>query len=352
METIASRADPPYPGNREGTQGPKSGSDVKVIHGLDAVTLPLAQSVLTIGNFDGVHRAHQQLLAQAGLFAANTGGPVVVLTFEPHPLAVISPSSVPPRLQTPQEKLRCLAEAGANITVVARSEAALLDLEPARFIEEVVRQQFSPTHIVEGPSFGFGRQRQGDADMLVRLAATFGTEVHIVEPVTVQLAERETLMVSSSLIRRLVSQGKVHRAALCLGRPYALLGEVAGGEHRGHALGFPTANLAVSEQLIPGDGVYVGRVTIKGQVYPSAISIGRAPTFGGTQRKIEAHLLDFEGDLYGQSIRVEFDRFLRPQRTFDSAEALKRQISLDVASARCEAGTSYGDPSAGQEGRS
>jgi len=316
---------------------------VKVHFGLEQVDPPIERAVLTIGNFDGFHRAHQQLLAQAGLHAANTGGPVVVLTFEPHPLTVVAPTKAPPRLSPLEEKLRCFAEAGADVAVVARSDPGLLGLEAERFVEEVVRRRFQPTHIVEGPSFGFGRGRKGTADTLRRLAAAFGCEVHIVEPVTLQVDEGETLLVSSSLIRRLIREGKVRRAALCLGRPYALIGTVVEGERRGATLGFPTANLQIREQLVPGHGVFAGNAVLEGARHPCAVSIGAKPTFDGQATIIEAHLLDFGGDLYGKTLRLEFDRRLREQQRFGSPEALAAQLHRDVEAVR-QASCPPGEP--------
>jgi len=321
---------------------------VNVVQGLEAVEPPLTQSVLTVGNFDGVHRAHQQLLAQAGLFAANTKGPVVVLTFEPHPLAIVTPQKAPPRLSLPEERLRCLARAGADIVVVARSDRSLLSLDAETFADQVIRRRFNPTHIVEGPSFGFGRGRKGTPELLRKLAAGFGCEVHILGPVTVQIDEGETLMVSSSLIRNLLAEGRVRRAGLCLGRRYALIGEVVEGARRGRVLGFPTVNVAVSDQLVPGDSVYAGRVIVRGKTYASAISIGSAPTFGGGDRVIEAHLLDFDGDLYHEPIRIEFQRRLRKQQTFESAEALVEQLKRDVQTVRDEAANGTPQPPYGK----
>jgi len=316
-----------------------NGGPVKVIHGLEGVDPPLAGSVLAVGNFDGVHRAHQQLLAQAGLFAANTGGPVVVLTFEPHPLTIVTPAKAPARLSTPDEKMHWLAQAGAQIIVVARSEPALLGMEPERFIKDVLIDRFHPTHIVEGPSFGFGRGRRGTPELLRKVASAFGCEVHIVGSVTVQVDGGEALMVSSSLIRSLLVDGRVRHAALCLGRPYALIGPVVHGDGRGRRIGIPTANVEVHDQLVPGEGVYAGRAVVGAHAYPSAISIGRAPTFGSGKQQIEAHLLDFDADLYGQTIRIEFDRWLRGQRKFESAEALVNQVRRDIDAARCGEGS-------------
>jgi len=308
---------------------------VRVFHTVEAVDPPLPQSVLTIGNFDGVHRAHQQIIAQAGLYAANTGGPVVVMTFDPHPMRIVAPARAPAALQTQEEKLECLREAGADVVVIAKSEPALLGLSADEFVEDVIRKRFHPTHIVEGPSFGFGRGRQGTPAMLGQLAAAFDCMVHIVEPVKIQLEDGDSQMVSSSLIRQLIQNGKVHRAALCLGRPFTLTGRVVEGDKRGRTIGFPTLNLHVpDEMIIPGDGVYAGRTVIDERPLLCAISIGARPTFGVQSHAVEVHVLDFEADLYGATVRIQFDRILREQKAFDGAQSLVRQLECDVAAVR------------------
>lgn len=309
---------------------------MKIVYGLDQLQTPLDRSILTIGNFDGVHLAHQQLLAQAGLFAANTKSPVVVLTFEPHPLAIVAPGKAPARLTSLDEKLQLLESYGANMVVVARSEPELLGLEAEHFIHDLVQKNFHPTHIVEGPSFGFGKGRKGTPQLLKKCAAEFGCEVYILEPVTLQIDAGETLMVSSSLIRKLILEGKVRRAALCLGRSYSICSTVMKGDGRGRTLGFPTANLSPPDQLVPGEGVYAGKVAVDQKVYPAAISIGKTPTFKGHELRIEAHLLDFSGDLYDREIRVEFHHHLRDQKKFDSPDSLKKQLHLDIESVRNE----------------
>ncbi len=310
---------------------------MKVIEGLDKLPAPVAQSVLTIGNFDGVHRGHQQLLAQAGLCAANTGGPVIVLTFEPHPVSVITPEHAPPRLMIGDEKRRALAEAGADLIVIAKSEPALLGLEPEQFVDDILWKRFHPTHIVEGPNFGFGRKRRGTPEMLHELAGRHGCEVHILKPVTLDIDERETLLVSSTVIRDLIQQGKVRRASLCLGRPYALLGRVVHGAQRGRRIGVPTANLEPEDQLVPGESVYSGVARVGNLHRPCAISIGRTPTFSDGALQIEAHLLDFDGDLYDKPMRLEFHHRLRHQQKFESTEALLEQLQQDIAAVRREA---------------
>ena len=307
---------------------------MKVVHGLDSLDPPLRQVVLTIGNFDGFHRAHRRLLDQAVVLAHSGGSPAAVLTFEPHPLTVVAPQKTLSRLTTIDQKLHLMRGAGADIVVVARSEPELLGLEADRFVEDILIRLFRPTHIVEGPSFGFGRGRKGTPKLLASVAAQFNCEVQIVDPVTLAFEDNKDVMVSSSLVRRLVAAGKIHDAALCLARPYCLTGNIVEGKQRGRTIGFPTANLANIEQLIPGDGVYAGRATVGEQAYSAAISIGRTPTFREGVRQVEAYLLDFAGDLYGRSIQIDFDRRLRDQRAFASASDLTDQLHLDVQAVR------------------
>lgn len=309
---------------------------MNVVYGLDGLSKPLDRCVLTIGNFDGVHLAHRQLLAQAGVYAAQSGAPVVALTFEPHPLAVVAPDKVPPRLTSLKDKLALLDQLGVDLTIIARSEPALLHMEAELFVDSVIRERFRPTHIVEGPSFGFGKGRRGNAELLRRLAPSFGCEVHIVDPVRLTLDDGQHVMVTSSLIRELLLGGHVRRAAMCLGRNHTITGNVVAGDQRGRQLGFPTANLDGIEQLIPMEGVYSGLAEVAHRRFSAAISIGRSPTFDGRHVRVEAHLLDFSGDLYGQCLRLEFVRFLRRQMTFASAEALIAQLQLDVQAARLE----------------
>lgn len=314
----------------------RRGLGVKVIHGVEAVDPPIDGAVLTVGNFDGVHRAHRRLLAHARELADQAHAPVVVLTFEPHPLTVVTPQKAPPRLTLAADKIGYLREAGADIVVVARSEPRLLGLLAEDFVRDVLVRRFRPAHLVEGPSFGFGRGRQGNPELLGRLAAIYGYHLHVVDPVTVTLDDGSQAMVSSSLIRRLLLETNVERAAECLARPYALVGEVVRGDGRGRTMAFPTANLEIHDQLVPADGVYAGRTWVAGRPHLSAINVGPAPTFDAPARRVESHVLDFDGDLYGATLRVEFRRFLRPQQRFASPDKLVEQLRRDVHAVRAE----------------
>ncbi|MCH7813606.1 MAG: riboflavin biosynthesis protein RibF [Planctomycetes bacterium] len=319
---------------------------MKVVQGLDAPELDLPCSSLTIGNFDGVHCGHQQIIAQAGLLAANIAAPTVVLTFEPHPITILRPDQAPARLTPLPEKLERLRAAGADLVVVAEANRALLSLEAPRFVERVVAR-LHPAHIVEGRSFRFGAGRSGTSETLADLGRLHGFNVFIVDPVRLQVDPDTTVEVSSSLIRTLIGQGRVHRASLCLGRRYALVGDVVGGHGRGRGLGFPTANLDACDQLIPGDGVYAGFAWLEGESsdearrWPAAISIGVNPTFAGAsgpsarpERRVEAHLLGPEAEMYGRRLRLEFGIRLRDQKKFDSPQALSNQIARDVEAVR------------------
>ena len=309
-------------------------NDVRICQGLDQVPDMLRGCVLTIGNFDGVHRGHQHILAQARIVAARAKNRVVVLTFEPHPLEIVMPQRAPRRLMPLEEKVDWLLAVGAETVVVAESEPRLLSMEPLDFIDNIVVDKFSPAHVVEGWSFGFGRGRKGTPELLKKAAQQRGFEVLIVDPVNLSDTPSEPVPVSSSLIRRLIVEGQVQRAHSCLGRPYALLGMVERGFNRGTTLGFPTANLGRIAQLVPGQGVYAGTAEVGERSFLAAISIGTNPTFEGQISQVEAHVLDCEEDLYGQAMRLSFLRHLRPQRKFDSPEALKRQIGKDVLQVR------------------
>lgn len=283
---------------------------------------------LTIGNFDGVHRGHAALLDVLRGQARAQSGPAVVLTFDPHPLELLRPGQVLETLTTPADRVRLLQEYGADFVVVVRVTKDLLQLSAEEFFERVVRTQFAVQAMVEGDNFGFGRDRQGTVQTLSRLCDQDGIRLTVVPPV--RLAGIE---VSSSRIRASLLSGDVAGAAEQLGRSYRLQGTVGEGQRRGAKLGFPTANLMALRTLAPGDGVYATRVRVGDSVWPSATNIGPNPTFGENARKVEVHLIGYQGNLYGQTLAVEFVRHLRDTRPFRNVEELVEQLNLDTRQA-------------------
>jgi riboflavin kinase/FMN adenylyltransferase len=284
---------------------------------------------LAVGNFDGVHLGHAALLAALRDQARKVSGPAVALTFDPHPLELLRPGQALPLLTTVPDRCRLLQELGADEVVVLHTTADLLGLTAAAFFTRVIQERFAARALVEGVNFGFGRNREGNVATLERLCATAGMPLTVVPPVLLDATE-----VSSSGVRAALQRGAVDEAARLLGRPYRLHGTVGTGQRRGHALGFPTANLGPIQTLVPGDGVYAVRVEYRGTLWPGAANVGSNPTFGETQRKVEVHLIGFQGDLYGESLAVDFLRRLRATRPFASVAALVEQLRRDTAEAR------------------
>lgn len=299
---------------------------------------------ISIGNFDGVHVGHRALLDEARRRAA--GGRTVAVTFEPHPLAVLRPAEVPPRLTGRAERARLLREAGADEVLELEPTPDLLGRDPADFVAWL-RERVPFTAVVEGADFRFGRGRAGDVAELGRLGAQLGFEVSVVPEVTAVLADRTVVRASSSMVRWLLRHGRVADAARLLGRPYELVAATEPGDRRGRSIGVPTMNLARADLAgaqLPADGVYAGEVGLPdGSAHPAAISVGRKPTFtsGAEEAICEAHLVDVERplDRYGERIRVSFRRWLREQRRYDALDALLVQMRIDIERVRADAET-------------
>lgn len=287
------------------------------------------RGALTIGNFDGVHRGHAELLVELRTQASAIGGPAVALTFDPHPLHLLRPDFQVPVLTTLAERARLLHEAGADHVVILRTTRELLRLGAAEFHERVLRAGLAVQAMVEGTNFAFGRNREGTIDTLTHLCQQTGIRLAVVPPF---IWNGE--VVSSSRIRAALKRGAVRDAADLLNRPYRLQGRVATGQKRGRTLGFPTANLEEIQTLIPADGVYAVRVTRGATVLRGAANVGPNPTFGEQARKVEVHLLDFEGDLYGEQLAVDFVDRLRDTRPFAGVAELIAQLHADVAQVR------------------
>ncbi len=280
---------------------------------------------LAIGVFDGVHLGHQAV-------ARSLEGSVAALTFEPHPLAVIAPDRVPPRLTTLEQKVAYLRAQGAVALIAVKFDDALRQLSPAAFVDEIARIFPDLKQVAIGENWSFGRNREGNAARLSELARAHGFTVKAIPPV-----ELDGQPVSSTRIREAILQRRFADAARLLGRSYAVTGTVIHGDERGRLLGFPTANLARVEQLLPPRGVYAVRARVAGNLtkYRAVMNLGNRPTFTSNGAdSLEVHLLDFDADLYGQRLWVSDMVWLRDEQPFAHADALKAQITEDIARAR------------------
>jgi riboflavin kinase/FMN adenylyltransferase len=312
--------------------------------GLDAVPAGFGPSVVTIGNFDGVHRGHQAVLEAVVEAARRRGVPSVAVTFDPHPVAVLRPEHAPAVLTTTEDRLRLLEAAGLDAVLLIAFTLEFARWSPERFVREVFVDLLHAQAVVVGRDTRFGHRNSGDLGTLRELGEKLGFEVEVVEEFGPRQGDAESgRRWSSSWVRELLAEGDVRAAAAILGRPHRVVGVVVHGDHRGRELGFPTANLgqdAVGK--IPADGVYAGRLVrpalppgAPDAVLPAAISVGTNPTFDGTQRRVEAYVLDRDDlDLYGERVAFEFVERLRPTVRFDRVEALVEQMAADVARSR------------------
>lgn len=286
--------------------------------------------VLTIGNFDGMHRGHQALLQAVVTAAKAAGGRAVVLTFDPHPITVLRPGVSLRLLMSMDEKLSRFQEAGIDEVLFLEFTPAFAGLTPEAFVFRILRDGIGLRELFVGQHFAFGKDRAGHMKDLQRLGAEAGFLVHPMPPV---LADGE--VISSTRIRHLVKAGDMRGAARCLGRPYAMYGPVIKGTQRGEALGWPTANLHLpAGRVLPPDGVYATHARWKDRRYASVAYIGTRPTFDAGERLLEVYFLDQRLDLYGNQIGVEFIERIRDDAKFDSAEELSARIDLDVRQAR------------------
>ena len=292
----------------------------------------VSATVVTVGTFDGVHRGHRDVLDRLVARGKSMGLRSVVVTFEPHPLEVVNPAAAPLMLTVGEEKREVLAESAIDYLAVIPFTPTLARYAAQDFVLRVLRDRFSMQHLLMGYDHGFGRNREGDVEVLQALGAREGFGVEVVPPVSIG----DGRPISSTSIRRAIAGGDLERAAHALGRPYALGGRVVQGAARGRGLGFPTINLAPPSprKLLPPQGVYAVRVQTPGGAHGGMLNLGPRPTFGDPSAGIEAHLFDASGDWYGAWVRVDFITRLRDTQKFANAAALVEQLRRDEDDAR------------------
>jgi riboflavin kinase/FMN adenylyltransferase len=304
---------------------------MQVIHYPDDPRPPLwRQPVLALGNFDGMHRGHLKIIERVRRGAEERGSTAVAMTFDPHPSKIVRPDKAPPLLMTHQQKLEALARGGMHGVAIVRFTPELAQWDPETFVRSVLVEWLHVAEVWVGANFLFGHDRSGNFSLLRSLGARYGFRAEKIDPV-----RYKDFVVSSTRVRRLVSEGRVDEAGALLGHYYGLDGTVVQGQKRGRELGFPTANLCPENELVPPAGVYATTANIDGMSYPALTNIGTRPTFeSGDENVIETHVLDINKDMYGAKLRLGFVQRLRDEKKFDGVDALKAQIETDRARAR------------------
>ena len=302
---------------------------MQVIRDLDNLPEPPCRTVLTIGNFDGVHLGHREIFRRVVDKARALQGTAVVMTFEPHPLRLLAPDKAPLRLNTPEEKVRLLAASCIDLLVVLNFTRELAEMPAEDFVREILVRKLGVRHLIVGYDYAFGRDRQGDTEFLAGQARLHDFTLEVLKPI---MAEQQAY--SSTAIRRILREGRVADAIKVLGRNFTLDGEVVHGDGRGRKLGFPTANLVTQKEILPRDGVYAVKVKWREENYDGVINIGCRPTFAPSAPTLEIHLLDFQADLYGERLRIYFVDRLRDEERFPSVEALQEAVLDDILRAR------------------
>jgi len=287
------------------------------------------RTVLTVGNFDGIHLGHQRILRRVVERARATGAMAAAVTFDPHPLKILRPAEAPQLIATLAQRLEGLERMGLDAALVLRFDAELARHSPEEFVRGILLEQLRLGAILVGENFRFGHRQSGDVKLLAELGRVHKFDVENVPPVVVRGA-----VVSSSAIRLAVSEGRMSCAARLLGRPFALNGEVRPGSGRGGKLVFPTLNLAAEQELLPAMGVYATETLVAGKLYRSATNVGVRPTFDGGGISVESHLLDFSEKVTSARLEVHFWKRLREEHKFSGPEALRAQIATDLGRTR------------------
>lgn len=296
-----------------------------VFHSFQEIT-HCGGAVLALGTFDGVHLGHQKVMKEAVRKAAAAGGSAVVITFAAHPLSVLNPQKEPLRLATVKQKIRYIAGLGVDALILLPMTKHLLDETPEEFCRQLV-EYLHPAGIVVGENFTYGAKAAGNTQTLQAYMAECGVPVSVLP-----LLERpgRAAPISSTVIRRLVTMGHMETAAALLGRPFALEGLVVQGDQRGRLIGYPTANMLIPAQMaVPADGVYITEAEWRGGIFPAMTNIGANPTFDNQYRRIETHILQWQGNLYGEEVNIRFYKRLRPEVRFPGKDELIAQMDED-----------------------
>lgn len=302
---------------------------MKIINDIYDLERPFEKAVVTIGNFDGVHKGHQAILHQIIEKAEAIGGTSVAITFEPHPIRVLKKNGQPPLITLFEQKTELIAQTGIDVLICIRFDEAFAAVTARQFVEDILVRRIGTRAIVIGEDYVFGRNREGDVAFLRECGKTHGFEVIVAQWIsdTFHAGER----ISSTRVREVVMAGNVEEARHLLGRYYQVRGRVVSGRNRGgRLLGFPTANIYLQDELCPKTGVYAVTVICKGNKYKGVANIGYSPTFDDNLFTVEVHILDFNEDIYNEPIRVNFVRRIRDEARFENIEALIRQITNDI----------------------
>ena len=304
---------------------------MEVLHSIVDLESLRGPLFLAIGVFDGVHLGHQAVISTATRHAGSADGAPLVVTFDPHPVKVLRPHNAPHLLTATQHKIALIRDLGVEHLLVINFDKKFAATSPEKFVEELLAHSRPLREVCVGHEWSFGKDRRGNLDLLKRLGAQFDFNVVGIPPVLVSGE-----VVSSTAIRQAVEKGDFPKAAEMLGREYTILGMVTRGDNLGKKIGFPTANLSAHSEQFPPNGVYLAKAWIRGVSYHGVINLGYRPTVssGKSERVLEIHLLDFNRDIYGEDVEVQFVSYLRPEKKFDNVDALARQIALDVQQAR------------------
>ncbi len=304
---------------------------MRIVHGWEGLAPADRGASVALGNFDGVHLGHRQVIAAAGAVARERGAPFGVISFEPHPRRFFQPDAEPFRLMTPHQLARALGDLGADILYILPFDEHMAAMSDEAFARDVLARGLGVVHVAAGFDITFGKGRSGDPLALKQYGAAFGFTVSITDPVGDEAADK----FSSSAVRQALAEGRPERAAEILGRPFAIEGIVQRGKQLGRELGFPTANIPLADYVIPRLGIYATRTVLPdGRRVAGVASLGRNPTTGLVDPRLEVWLFDFDEDLYGQSLETELVAWLRPEEKFDSLEALTAQVMADAQAAR------------------